>query len=119
MILGAAVEGVVKTWIDMMKISKQMANKEADLTIMRKTVGVAMGYGILRDITYRGSFLKIFEKMNQKFLEGTKFDHSTRVNNMFISVIGATLISHPFEVVFIKIASQRQLKYTNFFKTPL
>jgi hypothetical protein len=27
MLYGAVVEGVVKTWIDMMKISKQMANK--------------------------------------------------------------------------------------------
>jgi hypothetical protein len=86
---------------------------------MRKTVGSAMTYAILRDLTYRLSFFQIFAKMNQKFLEGTKFDHSTKVNNMFLSVIAATLISHPFEVVFTKIASQRQLKYTNIFKTPL
>jgi hypothetical protein len=37
---------------------------------------------------------------------------------MFFSTILATLISHPLEVIFTKIASQRQLKYTNLFKTP-
>jgi hypothetical protein len=37
---------------------------------------------------------------------------------MFLSVMASTIISQPLEVCFIKIASQRQLKYTNLFKTP-
>lgn len=86
---------------------------------MKKTVGPAMCYGVFRDITYRAAFFEIYQKMNKKYLEGTKFDHSTKVNNMFISVILSTLVSQPLEVIFTKIASQRQLKYTNIFTTPL
>ncbi len=37
---------------------------------------------------------------------------------MFFATVIATIISHPLEVCFTKIASQRQLKYTNIFKTP-
>jgi len=51
-----------------MKISKQMANKKADLTIMRKSVGWATLSAILRDLTYRGSFMLLFKKLNDKFL---------------------------------------------------
>jgi hypothetical protein len=66
-IKGAVVEGFLRTWIDMMKISKQMVNKSADLTIMRKTFGIATFYAILRDLTYRGSFTLIFKKLNEKY----------------------------------------------------
>ena len=65
---GAVVEGILRTWIDMMKISKQMANKNADLTIMRKTVAWATLTAIIRDLTYRGSFMMIYNKLNDKFL---------------------------------------------------
>ena len=65
---GAVVEGILRTWIDMMKISKQMANKSADLTIMAKSFGWATMAAILRDLTYRGSFILLFRKLNEKFL---------------------------------------------------
>ncbi len=61
---GAVVEGILKTWIDMMKISKQMANQKADLFIMRKTFGPAAVTAIIRDIIYRGSFTVLFNKFN-------------------------------------------------------
>jgi hypothetical protein len=61
---GAVVEGFLKTWIDMMKISKQMANPSADLTVMRKSFGWATITAILRDLTYRGSFMLILQKIN-------------------------------------------------------
>ncbi len=102
-----------------MKISKQMANKSADLTIMRKSFGWATLTSILRDFSYRGSFMLIFKKLNDKFLEGGKFDNGIKINNMFASVLAATIISHPLEVIFIKIASQRQMKYTNILQTAL
>lgn len=103
----------------MMKISKQMANKNGDLGIMRKTFGVATISAILRDLTYRGSFMLLLTKLNEKFLQGTKFDQGGKINHMFVSTIIATIISQPLEVIFVKIASQRQLKYTNLFKTPV
>jgi hypothetical protein len=79
----------------MMKISKQMANKEADLTVMRKSFGWATMSAVLRDLTYRGSFMLLLNKLNEKFLEGGKFDHGIKINNMFGSVIAATIISQP------------------------
>jgi hypothetical protein len=51
-----------------MKISKQMANVTADLTVMRKSFGWAAMAAIIRDITYRGSFTFIFKKLNDKFM---------------------------------------------------
>jgi hypothetical protein len=38
---------------------------------------------------------------------------------MFASVIASTIISHPLEVCFVKLASQRQLKYTNLVRTAI
>ena len=92
---GAVVQGILRTWIDMMKISKQMANKNADLTIMRKTVGWATLTAIIRDLTYRGSFMLIYNKLNEKFLQGGKYDQGIKMNTMFASVIASTIISHP------------------------
>ena len=86
---------------------------------MRKTFAPAAFFGILRDLTYRGSFFILFQKLNAKFMDGTKYDEGVRLNNMFGSVIVSTLISQPLEVIFTKIASQRQLKYTNIFKLPM
>lgn len=86
---------------------------------MRKTCVPAAFFGILRDLTYRSSFFILFQKLNAKLMEGTKFDEGVRLNNMFGSVIISTLISQPFEVIFTKIASQRQLKYTNILKLPI
>lgn len=119
MIQGAVLEGVLKTWIDMMKISKQMANKSADLEIMKKTVGVAAMYAVARDIMYRGSFFYIIDEFNKKFLHQDKFDEGRKLNNMFFSTVLATFISQPLEVCFIKIASQRQKRYTNLFTIPI
>ena len=52
----------------MMKISKQMGNKSADLQIMKKTFGVATVAAILRDLIYRGSFTLLFNKLNAEYL---------------------------------------------------
>lgn len=46
------------------------------------------------------------------------FDERKRVNNIFISVIAATIMSQPFEVCFVKAASQRELVYSNILKIP-
>lgn len=100
-----------------MKISKQMANKSADLTVMVKSFPWATLAAVLRDLTYRGSFMLLFNKLNGEYLEGGKFDNETKLNNMFFSVIGSTIISQPLEVCFIKTASQRQLKYGNLIST--
>lgn len=45
-----------------------MANVSADLTVMRKSFGWAAMAAMLRDLTYRGSFMIIFKKLNDKFM---------------------------------------------------
>lgn len=40
------------------------------------------------------------------------------MNNLFFAVIVSTIISQPFDVCFVKIASQRSLVYENIFKVP-
>ena len=120
LLLGAAAEGVLKTWIDMSKISKQMGNEKGDLNIMKKSFGICALHGVLRDLTFRSFYVGISTYLHQKYLTNSKFfDERIKINNIFISIIAATIVSQPFEVCFIKVASQRSLKYTNFFKTPL
>jgi hypothetical protein len=119
MLQGAVIEGVLKTWIDMMKISKQMANKSADLSIMKSTFGVAAVYGVARDVAFRGGFFFLVDYLNKKLLHNNKFDEGRKLNNMFFATILATIISQPLEVCFVKVASQRQKKYTNLFTIPI
>ena len=58
----------------MMKISKQMANKAADLQIMKKTIGTATIYAIFRDASFRTTYFLLFNKLNEKFLQNNKYD---------------------------------------------
>ena len=51
--LGAVVEGLLKTFTDMTKVSKQMGNPKADMSIIKKSFGVCAFYGILRDLSFR------------------------------------------------------------------
>lgn len=57
--------------------------------------------------------------MHKKYLANSKFyDERTRVNNLFLSVIAATIVSQPFEVCFVKAASQRSFKYDGVLSIP-
>lgn len=40
------------------------------------------------------------------------------MNAMYGAVILGTILSHPFDVCFTKVASQRELKYTNMLQIP-
>lgn len=119
LLLGAIVEGLLKTWIDMSKISKQMGNLKGDFEIMKKTFGVCAAYGVLRDIVFRTIYVRLSSYLHQKYLTNAKFyDERTKVNNIFMSAIAATIVSQPFEVCFIKAASQRSLKYRSVLEIP-
>lgn len=119
LVLSAVAEGLLKTWIDMSKISKQMGNIKGDFDIMKKSFGVCAFYGVLRDVTFRTLYVDLSTRMHKEYMSTSKFyDERKRVNNIFISVILATLVSQPFEVCFVKAASQRSLKYRTLVDLP-
>ncbi len=81
---------------------------------MRKSFFPCAFFGVIRDIIFRVSYLQISTFLHNQQLTTTRFfDQRKRVNNLFFATIVATLISQPFDVCFVKIASQRTLKYEN------
>jgi hypothetical protein len=58
-LLGVAAEGLLKTFVDMSKISSQMGNSEMKLEVARKVFPVAATFSILRDLTSRSSYMWI------------------------------------------------------------
>lgn len=98
----------------MSKISKQMGNEKGDLEIMKKSFLPCAFHGAVRDIIFRVCYLQISTFLHNRYLTNYRFyDERKRVNNLFFATIIATLISQPFDVCFVKIASQRSLKYEN------
>lgn len=86
---------------------------------MKKSFLPCAGFGVLRDVIFRASYVYISTALHKKYLSNSRFyDERKRVNNLFISSIAATLISQPFDVCFVKAASQRSLKYSNILKIP-
>lgn len=76
-------------------------------------------FGILRDVIFRTSYVYISSYFHKRYLSSSRFyDERKRINNVFLAVIIATVISQPFDVCFVKTASQRSLKYENVFKIP-
>lgn len=103
----------------MSKISKQMGNEKGDLAIMKRSFLPCAFFGVVRDIIFRLSYVEISSYLHNRYLANSRFyDERKRVNNLFFAVIISTLISQPFDVCFVKIASQRTLVYENIFKTP-
>lgn len=117
--LAALVEGLLKTWIDMSKISKQMANEKGDLSIMKKSFGICAVYGAIRDVLFRTTYVSLSSYLHKTYLSNPKtYDERIRINIIFLSVIVSTLISQPFEVLFVKAASQRIFHYNKILQMP-
>ena len=57
--LGVLGEGLLKSWIDISKISSQMGNKKMNMEISKSILPVASFYAVARDMTARGSFMLI------------------------------------------------------------
>lgn len=92
----------------MSKINKQMGNEKSNLSLMKKGFFPCSIYGILRDAVYRVSYMNLSSYYYNKYLATSQFkDEVKRFNFLFTSVIVATIISQPFEVCFVKVASQR------------
>lgn len=105
--LGVASEGLLKTWIDMSKISSQMGNGEMNMTISRKVFLPAACFSIVRDTLSRGSYILIVDRLIQAYKDQLTKDTNLKYHIYFGSAILATLISHPFDLAFTKLASQR------------
>jgi hypothetical protein len=96
-----------------------MGNVSGDFEIMKKSFLPCVFFGILRDIIFRTSYFEISSYLHNKYLANSRFyDERKRVNNLFASTIIATIISQPFDVCFVKTASQRSTKYTNILQIP-
>lgn len=64
-------------------------------------------FSVLRDLTSRGSFMLITAKLIEFYKEDLERDNKNRFHIYFASAIIATFLSHPFDVMFTKLASQR------------
>lgn len=57
--LGVTAEGLLKTFVDMSKISTQMGNTEMKLDVTKKIFPVAASFSVLRDLVSRSSYMWI------------------------------------------------------------
>lgn len=55
--MGVMAEGVIKTFVDMSKISTQMGNTEVKYDIIKKSLPIATVFSVLRDLTSRSSYM--------------------------------------------------------------
>jgi len=61
--LGVLGEGLLKSWIDISKISSQMGNKKMNMEISKSILPVASFYAVARDMAARGSFMLITSQL--------------------------------------------------------
>lgn len=74
-----------------------MGNSKGDMDIMKKTFGVCAVYGVLRDLTFRTLYVELSTRLHREYMATSRFfDQRKRVNNIFLSVILATIVSQPF-----------------------
>jgi hypothetical protein len=105
--LGAICEGILKTWLEMSKINSQMGVNKPDLALLKFSWKNCVTFGILRDLTYRAAFINLL----QFFTRGPSYDKSVYLNSILTATSIATVLSHPFDVMFTKFASQQEPKY--------
>ena len=77
----------------------------------RKVFPAAGLFSILRDFTSRGSYILLVNALFNKYRGELSKNIDLKYHVYFGSALCATLISHPFDVMFTKIASQRSAKY--------
>ena len=85
------------------------------MDIARKVFPAATFFSIARDMTSRGSYILVVDYLIKQFSSWLAKDRNRRYHIYFGSAIVATLLSHPFDVVFTKLASQSTLRYKGIF----
>ena len=89
-----------------------MGNKSMNMDVAKKIFPTASLFSVLRDLTSRGSYLLTVNALFHQFNHQLTKSPDLKYHMYFGSAIIATLISHPFDLVFTKLVSQRSLKYT-------
>lgn len=85
--------------------------------VVKRCLPIATTYSVLRDLTSRSSYMLIVGSLIEQNKEWIKQDNNRKYHLFFAGAILATIISHPFDVVFTRLASQRSLQYTGFIQT--
>lgn len=116
-LLGVVAEGLFKTFVDISKISTQMGNEAMKMDITKKVFPVAAAFSMLRDLTSRYSYMWIVSSLIEHNKEWIKQDHMRKYHIFFAGAIIGTVVSHPFDLLFTKVASQRSLKYAGLIGT--
>lgn len=88
------------------------------MEIVKKSFGYTLGFSFLRDLTSRGAFIYLTNKLIEYNKAWVMRNERNKYNIFFAAGILSTIISHPFDVIFTKLASQRTLKYKGL-STPL
>ena len=83
----------------------------------RKVFPAAGLFSILRDFTSRGSYLLLVNALFNRYRTELSKNINFKYHVYFGSAIVATLVSHPFDVMFTKLASQRSAKYVGVWGT--
>ena len=104
-------ETTFRLFLDMNKISSQMGNARMDLSLTRKTLPSSFLFAFLRDLTHRGTFHHLNTSLLSYYKGWIHQDKSNRFHLAYLSAVVATALSHPFDVFFTKLASQRSMRY--------
>jgi hypothetical protein len=84
-----------------------MGNTKMNMEVIKAVLPSASFYALARDLTARGSFMLITNQLMKHYELWIKQDLNRRYHLYFVSGIVATLVSHPFDVIFTKLASQQ------------
>lgn len=111
--VGAVCEGLLKTWLEMSKVGAQMGIRKPDLALIKFSWANCAAVGVARDVVFRGVFVNLL----QYFTKGlSNNDKSVYLSSVMTASSLATIVSHPFDVLFSKFASQQEPKYGNIIK---
>lgn len=80
--------------------------------VAKRAFPMAAGFSVLRDLVSRSSYMWIVGALLQQNQDWIKQDSNRKYHIFFGGAICATIISHPFDLIFTRFASQRSLKYT-------
>ena len=103
--------------MDMPKISQQMGNISARTDFYPRILPIAGVFAVARDLTCRGSYMLLLDESIRRYQSWLSTDNNRKYHLYFGCAIAATLLSHPFDLVFTKIASQRSLRYKGILQT--
>jgi len=92
-----------------------MGNTHIKSEVIRKVYPSAVVLAFIRDLAYRSSYQWIVGTLIQKNQTYINKDASGKYHFFYIGALISTIVSHPFDLLFTKLSSQRSLRYSNLF----